>query len=1072
MVYIDSTKEFMMSGGVDDAHSHSADWWAFDTTNRSWHELDPQDPPWGGPFIPMVYDPDDDVVIMFGGHFEDTLWIYDVQDLLWEVRIPDNSPSQRTNHSAAYIGNGLMMVHGGETLEGTALNDTWMYNYTSDVWTEAVTTNAPIASGNGMAYIPEMNEVLMFGADPWPQQGGTWVFNVSTSNWSSPHLTPEPALRAYYGIAYLTMSGRVLMCGGGLQKHYEPPGDYSEPNRWNTWEFDAVTSTWHQVMPDGYHRVVYADNGTYLIGLEIWQLRSDRYWERVYADSGNLSRRTGHAAAYMEHRREIVLFGGMPGPGPVASPDRLNDIWVFDASESRWIEAHPEASPPPRDDHAMVYDRSHGNIVMFGGTVFPEEPPGGWPPGQGPGQPSQWDDTWLYFPDNDTWVEVTPDVSPAPRCQHVMAYLPSTQEIMLFGGMNTSNNPDDFDDVWIYNQSTNTWRDVTSPASPWGRYAAAAAYHPGLGGVLLYGGDMVGDGFFEGFNDTWIYHPRNNTWVELDIDAPQPRWGAQMVYEPSMEAILLFGGNGWNDTSREHWILSDPPFLGDGAYVSEVIDLGGEAYFGRIWIDPEFPDSTSVEVQLRSGGTVEELEGRPFTGAYTSSSNVDGVHNGSRFLQYRAKLRTADTSYSPVLDRVEFSYNLMHSVHVTSPLEGEEWTGTPNITWDATDPDGDRLLYDVHLVWDEGEILLAANLSTTWFEWDSSSTPMGYYWIRVVAKDDNAAIPLEAEGLSGRFALIHSTPPLESWLISPPDGAVLEDSPVVLEWDLTSVHRGWVDNTLIVGSSPDELETGGTRWVTTGTSHTMDLPEGIYYWTVIPGWGECSSGVWSFKLDTNVAPEVRLLSPVDGAVVGEVEIILDWKAHDDDGDDLSFTIFLGMDPSEVANHTGTMIQSLQEGHTLDVDPGVYYWMVAAHDGRVNGTSEIWSFEVLGSITITCIIDQPRGGDVVSGKVSVQGRVENASEGVVVRIRVDQGEWALVDGGMNWTYVLDTDPLESSRHTIEVWARDGDLESNATVVIQTSNGDLIMKEPWLWFVLVVIIVAVGVAAYVVRDRREG
>ncbi len=338
MVYIDSTKEFMMSGGVDDAHSHTADWWAFDTTNRSWHELDPQDPPWGGPFIPMVYDPDDDVVIMFGGHFEDTLWIYDVQDLLWEVRIPDNSPSQRTNHSAAYIGNGLMMVHGGETLEGTALNDTWMYNYTSDVWTEAVTTNAPIASGNGMAYIPERNEVLMFGAEPWPHEGGTWVFYVSTSNWSSPYLTPEPALRAYYGIAYLSVWGRVLMCGGGLQKHYEPPGDYSEPNRWNTWEFDAPTSTWHQVMPEGYHRVVYADNDTYLIGLEIWQLRSDRYWERVHADTGNLSDRTGHAAAYMEHRREIVLFGGMPGPGPVASPDRLNDIWVFDASESRWIE--------------------------------------------------------------------------------------------------------------------------------------------------------------------------------------------------------------------------------------------------------------------------------------------------------------------------------------------------------------------------------------------------------------------------------------------------------------------------------------------------------------------------------------------------------------------------------------------------------------------------------------------------------------------------------------------------------------------------------------------------------------
>ncbi|MHA2273858.1 MAG: hypothetical protein ACXACI_18565 [Candidatus Hodarchaeales archaeon] len=64
------------------------------------------------------------------------------------------------------------------------------------------------------------------------------------------------------------------------------------------------------------------------------------------------------------------------------------------------------------------------------------------------------------------------------------------------------------------------------------------------------------------------------------------------------------------------------------------------------------------------------------------------------------------------------------SVTVLTPNGGEIWTGVNNITWSASDSNQDEVLtYDVLISSDSGESfqLLGAELTDTWFLWDSGS---------------------------------------------------------------------------------------------------------------------------------------------------------------------------------------------------------------------------------------------------------------------------------------------------------------------------------------------------------------
>jgi len=246
----------------------------------------------------------------------------------------------------------------------------------------------------------------------------------------------------------------------------------------------------------------------------------------------------------------------------------------------------------------------------------------------------------------------------------------------------------------------------------------------------------------------------------------------------------------------------------DGCYESEVLDTGVVARWGELRWRAEAPRRSHVRLFTRSGNT--ETPDRTWSGW----TPVEGEGEGrvaappARFLQWKAELAAAPEGGGPSLRAVEVAYahenlaprvgrvtvydpgdvsasvrggfpdggvtqTLPSGVEVTYSLDvshgpAQEFPallrGFRTVEWDAVDPDGDRLRFEL---WVRGEgeqgwKLLERDLDRTVHTWDSSSMPDGRYVFRVVASDDPDNPPREAacdEAVSGPF-VVDNTPPV------------------------------------------------------------------------------------------------------------------------------------------------------------------------------------------------------------------------------------------------------------------------------------------------------------------------
>lgn len=168
--------------------------------------------------------------------------------------------------------------------------------------------------------------------------------------------------------------------------------------------------------------------------------------------------RVGGAFAFDAERGESVLFSG----------DNLNaDTWIWEGR--RWHQRHPATSPPARIGGALVYDSARRRTLLFGGFV---------PGGQ---QTVRLDDLWSW--DGVTWTALDPPTRPAPRNGFGMAYDPSRDVVVVFGGFA----PASTNELWEFDGTT--WIDRTSVAgNPGALINPGLAYDPLGRRVLVIGG--------------------------------------------------------------------------------------------------------------------------------------------------------------------------------------------------------------------------------------------------------------------------------------------------------------------------------------------------------------------------------------------------------------------------------------------------------------------------------------------------------------------------------------------------------------------------------------------------------
>jgi hypothetical protein len=101
--------------------------------------------------------------------------------------------------------------------------------------------------------------------------------------------------------------------------------------------------------------------------------------------------------------------------------------------------------------------------------------------------------------------------------------------------------------------------------------------------------------------------------------------------------------------------------------------------------------------------------------------------------------------------------------------------------------------------------------------------------------------------------------------------------------------------------------------------------------------------------DTNRAPEEPSNpSPVDSSTWMPADLTLSWDCSDQDGDPITYDVYLGTDPTP---STGSLVSEGQTGTSYSVSDldylTVYYWKIVAHDDKGH-TREgpIWQFETM------------------------------------------------------------------------------------------------------------------------------
>ncbi len=169
-----------------------------------------------------------------------------------------------------------------------------------------------------------------------------------------------------------------------------------------------------------------------------------------------------------------------------------------------------------------------------------------------------------------------------------------------------------------------------------------------------------------------------------------------------------------------------------------------------------------VRVETRSGATADP-ESAPWSdwieagslGGGDRAATLEIPSQPARFLQYRLTLDARDGGGSeklPAVEEVTLSYavpNLAPSLkrltlEAAEPGEaGEPTEPTVEVSWEASDPDGDALVYEVS--WQQPGtdrwLTAAEELTDTSFTWNTRGLADGRYLVRVTASDLRANPP-------------------------------------------------------------------------------------------------------------------------------------------------------------------------------------------------------------------------------------------------------------------------------------------------------------------------------------------
>jgi hypothetical protein len=288
------------------------------------------------------------------------------------------------------------------------------------------------------------------------------------------------------------------------------------------------------------------------------------------------------------------------------------------------------------------------------------------------------------------------------------------------------------------------------------------------------------------------------------------------VAAAQITAATVGGGNlllGSSNLGRVYRLGSG--YRADGEYLSQVKDTATTSRWGRVRWRGDSPEGTSIRLFTRTGNTADPDDTwSDWSGPYADAAGTPIDSPPARFIQWKAQLASRQPESSPALRWVELVYVQRNLRPVVTALtihpggvvyrqnpafedslpigalppsierelarqQGRDAPAAPStasflgrayflpgsrtITWEAADPNGDRMSYAL-LQRGEGETEwkpIASAIQETLHVWDTRTVPDGLYRVRLVAGDGPSnplGQQLDGERSSAAFVIDNTAP--------------------------------------------------------------------------------------------------------------------------------------------------------------------------------------------------------------------------------------------------------------------------------------------------------------------------
>jgi N-acetylneuraminic acid mutarotase len=221
----------------------------------------------------------------------------------------------------------------------------------------------------------------------------------------------------------------------------------------------------------------------------------------------------------------------------------LGELLAYDANSDTWINTNASVAPFGHVGARMAYDSESDRIILFGGVSLQTG--------------DLFNETRSYDFNTNTGTKMNPEVSPPARNYHAMAYHPTIDRVVIFGGDVDTFSETYGNDTWEYDYNTDTWEMIETSETPPDRVYSSMVYVSSLDRIIMFGGTSVSMGGT--INDMWAYDHEKKTWTELTADTmPGARCQHALAYDSAADKIVLFGGGPDKITPTDETWIYDP----------------------------------------------------------------------------------------------------------------------------------------------------------------------------------------------------------------------------------------------------------------------------------------------------------------------------------------------------------------------------------------------------------------------------------------------------------------------------------------------------------------------------------